>query len=69
MSLVHENNEQRILLVFVDITGYTAFVKRHKTNWAHGQYVITTLMEGILSEVSLPLIEEFCKNTKLFAFD
>lgn len=68
MSLVHENPEQRVLLVFVDITGYTAFVKRHKTNWAHGQYVITTLMEGILSEVSLPLVVSKLEGDAVFLY-
>lgn len=68
MRLGQENQEKRVLLIFVDITGYTAFVKRHKTNWAHGQYVISTLMEGILSEVSLPLVISKLEGDAVFLY-
>lgn len=67
MTLVKENQEKKVLLIFIDITGYTAFAKRHKTNWAHGQYVISTLMEGFFP-VSLPLVVSKLEGDAIFLY-
>ncbi|HLU67838.1 MAG TPA: DUF2652 domain-containing protein [Kofleriaceae bacterium] len=39
---------ERVLMVIADIGGYTRFMRVHKINLAHAQYVVTQLMEAIL---------------------
>ena len=36
-------------IVIVDISGYTGFVKMHRTSMAYAEQVITDLMESVLA--------------------
>ncbi|MGY3803342.1 DUF2652 domain-containing protein [Pigmentibacter ruber] len=49
------NNEKEALLFFADISGYTEFVKKHTSTWAHGQFIISELLKIILQEIDEPL--------------
>lgn len=43
-------------LVIVDISGYTRFVKMHRTAMAHAEQIITDLMESVLDVQGPPLV-------------
>ena len=43
-------------VVIVDISGYTAFVKMHRTAMAHAEQIITDLMESVLDVQGPPLV-------------
>lgn len=43
-------------IVIVDISGYTGFVKMHRTSMVHAEQVITDLMESVLAAQNPPLV-------------
>ena len=43
-------------IVIVDISGYTRFVKMHRTAMAHAEQIITDLMESVLDVQGPPLV-------------
>lgn len=43
-------------IVIVDISGYTGFVKMHRTAMVHAEQIITDLMESVLDEQGPPLV-------------
>ena len=43
-------------IVIVDISGYTGFVKLHRTAVAHAEQIITDLMESVLEASEPPLV-------------
>jgi len=44
-----------VALVIVDISGYTGFIKFHKTSLVHAQEVISQLLESVIDKASHPL--------------
>ena len=47
---------KQVALVIVDISGYTRFIKFHKTSLIHAQEVISQLLESVIDRASHPLI-------------
>ncbi|HLF63933.1 MAG TPA: DUF2652 domain-containing protein [Saprospiraceae bacterium] len=47
---------KRIFIILVDISGYTRFVKYHKTSLLHAEKIVALLMESILEQVEVPVI-------------
>ena len=45
-----------ILIILVDISGYTNFIKLHKMSLLHAEKIIGELMESMLDEVELPVV-------------
>ena len=43
-------------IVIVDISGYTGFVKMHRTSMVHAEQIITDLMESVLDVQESPLV-------------
>lgn len=43
-------------IVIIDISGYTEFVKMHRTAMAHAEQIITDLMESVLDVQGPPLV-------------
>ena len=43
-------------IVIVDISGYTGFVKMHRTAMVHAEQIITDLMESVLDVHGPPLV-------------
>jgi hypothetical protein len=43
-------------VVIVDISGYTGFVRLHRTSMAHAEQIITDLMESVLDVQGPPLV-------------
>ena len=42
-------------IVIVDISGYTSFVKMHRTSMVHAEQIITDLMEAVRDQKEAPL--------------
>lgn len=47
---------QRIFIILVDISGYTKFIKYHKSALLHAEKIVSELMEAILREVEVPVV-------------
>ncbi len=47
---------QRIFIILVDISGYTRFIKYHKSALLHAEKIVSELMEAILKEVEVPVV-------------
>ena len=45
----------RVFLVLADISGYTRFIKSHKTSLLHAEHIITQLMESVIDSSENPL--------------
>ncbi len=45
-----------ILIILVDICGYTNFICMHKMSLLHAEKIIGELMESVLNEVELPVV-------------
>jgi len=49
-----------VILLIADISGYTGFMLANRTELAHGQGIITDLLDAVLAEVEIPLeVEKF----------
>jgi hypothetical protein len=48
-------NVRRVLLIILDISGYTRFMLRHRMDQTHSQIVISELMGAIIERIELPL--------------
>ena len=46
---------KKVALVIVDITGYTGFLKFHKTSLLHAHEIISQLLESVIDKTSHPL--------------
>ena len=46
---------KKVILVIVDISGYTHFVRTHKTTFLHAEEVIFELMEAVIDQAEFPL--------------
>lgn len=50
-----DRNLSAVALVLIDISGYTRFIKFHKTSLAHAQEIISQLLESVIDKASFPL--------------
>ncbi len=47
--------EKSVILMIVDISGYTKFMLANKTSLIHAQQIISSLMQAIIKEINLPM--------------
>jgi len=47
---------QKVFLVLLDISGYTRFIKFHKTSLIHAERIIDELLERVIAEIHPPLV-------------
>ena len=52
----NQDGIKQILIILVDISGYTNFIKLHKISLLHAEKIIGELMECMLDQVELPVI-------------
>lgn len=50
-----EPHTEPVVLILADISGYTKFMLANQETLAHGQMIITKLLEHIIQEVEIPL--------------
>lgn len=46
---------KKVILLIADISGYTSYMIAHRTTLAHGQIMITELLEAIIKQAELPV--------------
>src|SRR5690349_4335622 len=46
---------KRASLVLADISGYTRFMREHKTTLLHAEHIITELLEAVIDQAQSPL--------------
>lgn len=68
IQLPSSSPETPVLLFFADISGYTRFVKAHRTTWAHGQYVISSLLESLIEKIHSPIRLAKIEGDALFLY-
>ena len=47
---------RNVVLVMVDISGYTRFIQLHKVSVLHAEQIITDLLEAVISKAEYPLV-------------
>ena len=63
-----EPREQRVVLILADISGYTKFMVENQLSAVQGQMVITSLIEGLLREIDIPLRLQGIEGDAVFAY-
>jgi hypothetical protein len=59
---------ERLLIVLADISGYTGFMLANQLTLAHGQQLITGLIEALIAEVEIPLELQEIEGDALFLY-
>ena len=55
MSTAVEGTTQPVLLMFVDISGYTRFMVQHAKELRHSEMIVRELIESLIEQVDVPL--------------
>ncbi len=50
-----DNETRKVILIIADISGYTSYMVAHRSELAHGQILITKLLEAIIGQAEIPL--------------
>jgi hypothetical protein len=61
-------NAKKVALTIVDISGYTHFIKTHKTSQFHAEEIIFDLLEAIVDQADYPLILNKLEGDALFLY-
>jgi hypothetical protein len=59
---------RQVSLVLADISGYTNFIRIHKTSLLHAEQIVTDLMEAIIDRVDAPLIVNKLEGDAAFIY-
>jgi hypothetical protein len=59
---------QQVSLVLADISGYTNFIRIHKTSLLHAEQIITDLMDAIIDRVDAPLMVNKLEGDAAFLY-
>lgn len=62
------NEAETALLVMCDISGYTQFMVSHRESLAHGQIIITQLIQTLLREAKMPLVVAKLEGDAIFLY-
>jgi 2-polyprenyl-3-methyl-5-hydroxy-6-metoxy-1,4-benzoquinol methylase len=62
------DSQQSVLLVLVDISGYTTFMVSHEKELRHSQMIIGALLESLISQVDVPLRISAIEGDALFLY-
>lgn len=57
-----------VSLVLADISGYTNFIRIHKTSLLHAEQIITDLMDAIIDRVDVPLVVNKLEGDAAFLY-
>jgi hypothetical protein len=52
---MEQSQEQEVILIITDISGYTRFMLSNRQSLLHGQIIITELTKAIIAQVEIPL--------------
>jgi len=59
---------KKVVLTIVDISGYTQFIKSHKTSQIHAEEIIFDLLEAVIERAEYPLILNKLEGDALFLY-
>jgi hypothetical protein len=59
---------KNVVLAIVDISGYTRFIKSHKTSQIHAEEIIFDLLEAVIDRAEHPLILNKLEGDALFLY-
>ena len=62
------NDAKSVLLAMCDISGYTQFMVSHRESLAHGQIIITQLIQALLHEAKMPLVVAKLEGDAIFLY-
>lgn len=60
--------QDELVVILADISGYTRFMLENRTSALHGQLCINSLIESILSEVDIPLTLQEIEGDAVFLY-
>jgi len=60
--------QKSVVIILADISGYTRFMLENQTSAAHGQVVITNLIESIIAQVDIPLTLQEIEGDAVFLY-
>ena len=63
-----DHRTERVVLILADISGYTRFMLANQKAIAHGQMVITKLLEELIREVEIPLEVKEIEGDAVFLY-
>lgn len=66
--MYEENQTQPVLLVLVDISGYTRFMVSHDKELRHSQTIVTELLTSLMRQVDVPLQIAAIEGDALFLY-
>jgi hypothetical protein len=59
---------KKVVLAIVDISGYTQFIKSHKTSQIHAEEIIFDLLEAVIDRAEYPLMLNKLEGDALFLY-
>lgn len=59
---------KKVVFAIVDISGYTQFIKSHKTSQIHAEEIIFDLLEAVIDRAEYPLILNKLEGDALFLY-
>jgi arsenite methyltransferase len=68
VSTAVEGTTQPVLLLFVDISGYTRFMVEHSKELRHSETIVRELMESLIEQVDVPLRVAGIEGDALFLY-
>ncbi|MFA5928006.1 MAG: DUF2652 domain-containing protein [Candidatus Margulisiibacteriota bacterium] len=66
--MTEAGKEQEVILIMVDISGYTKFMLKHKTDISHAQIVVSELMKSVITEIEIPLEISKLEGDAIFCY-
>ena len=63
-----DSQTKKVILIIADISGYTSYMVAHRTALAHGQILITKLLEAIISQAEIPLAISKLEGDAVFMY-
>jgi hypothetical protein len=60
--------QDKLVIILADISGYTRFILDNRTAAVHGQLCINSLIETILEQVDIPLILQEIERDAVFLY-
>jgi len=60
--------QDRLVIILADISGYTRFMLENRTSAVHGQLCINSLIEAILEQVDIPLTLQEIEGDAVFLY-
>lgn len=68
MTVEAETRTHRVLMMLVDISGYTKFMVEHEKELRHSQTIVKELLETLIHEVDVPLRLSSIEGDALFLY-